>query len=117
MTKKNVFLFFPPLKQGEVHPHGTPWRYFSNKCRCAPCTKAATRYSKEIRHERYEVPYEQKPHGTKNGYTNYGCRCPECTEAMRLWRRNHTPSPEAQQRRKEYVKAYKVRKRQEAANG
>jgi len=99
------------------YPHGHPWRYYSQGCRCDLCTKNATFYSLVVRRERYaNTPYDKIPHGTKNGYTNYGCRCDDCRKGIREWQRNHTPSPEAVARRKAYLKAYKARKKQERAN-
>lgn len=64
-----------------VAKHGTTTRYYTYKCRCSKCRKAAREYMRELRVRlRDQAVTEGKiPHGTVNGYENYGCRCERCT--------------------------------------
>jgi hypothetical protein len=80
-----------PKRGNNTYPHGNHNRYFSDKCRCPLCTKAATEYSKTKRYQRYLTPHELIPHGTANGYKNYKCRCKPCQKAMRDYQRKYDP--------------------------
>jgi hypothetical protein len=66
-----------------VAPHGTTTRYYTYKCRCTRCRKAAREYMQTLRARlrNPETVARKIPHGTVNGYENYGCRCERCTKA------------------------------------
>lgn len=58
--------------------HGTVTRYYTLKCRCEKCRKAAREYMRTLRTKLKTTP--KIPHGL-NGYENYGCRCSKCVKA------------------------------------
>ena len=101
-----------PKTNPKVYDHGDPWCYFSDGCRCAPCTAAATAYSKTKRYERYATDPARIPHGTANGYKNYGCRCVPCRKAVRAYQRRYVESPEAKARRNERKRKKRAEARQ-----
>jgi thymidine kinase len=63
-----------------VAKHGTTTRYYTLKCRCSKCRKAAREYMRDLR-AKLRAPEAKIPHGTVNGYENYSCRCERCTKA------------------------------------
>lgn len=62
--------------------HGTLTRYYTLKCRCDRCRKAARDYMRDLRAKLKALPFDEKPHGTVAGYQNYGCRCEKCVRAQ-----------------------------------
>ena len=68
--------------------HGTRANYLRGRCRCEECTKAASKYIKDMRdlHKTRKVPATAK-HGTRHCYIYYGCRCADCRWASALYRR------------------------------
>lgn len=65
-----------------VAKHGTTTRYYTLKCRCDRCRKAARDYTRALRAKLRATPQEDIPHGTINAYQNYGCRCEKCVRAQ-----------------------------------
>lgn len=61
--------------------HGTVTRYYTWRCRCEKCRKAAREYMRTLRAKLRTGNEAEIPHGTVNGYVNYGCRCELCTKA------------------------------------
>lgn len=62
--------------------HGTVTRYYTLKCRCDKCRKAAREYMRDLRAKLRAAPREEVPHGTVTGYQSYGCRCDRCVRAQ-----------------------------------
>lgn len=68
------------MKHRRLARHGTITRYFTQKCRCAKCRKAAREYTRTWREKNKALPKTKIPHGA-SGYLNYGCRCEICSTA------------------------------------
>lgn len=78
--------------------HGTAYTYGNLGCRCDECRAAQREVRRRQRRARGVKPQRQAQHGTTSMYTAHKCRCDECRQA---WA--------------DYWKAYRARKRQEAA--
>lgn len=66
--------------------HGTTTRYYTYKCRCTKCRKAAREYMRTLRAQLKAAPGSEIPHGA-SGYENYGCRCEICIRGKKRSRR------------------------------
>ena len=66
--------------------HGTTTRYYTYRCRCTKCRKAAREYMQTLRAKMRQTPEGEIPHGA-SGYENYGCRCEICIKAKQKSRR------------------------------
>ena len=83
------------------YSHGDYRMYFIKGCRCEPCRKAATEYSRNLRHAHKVNPPKNIVHGRATTYKHFGCRCKPCGMAMREYQRGYTESAEAKARRNE----------------
>ena len=83
------------------YTHGDYRMYFIKGCRCEPCRKAATAYSRTIRHEHKSNPPKDIVHGRATTYKHFGCRCEPCLVAVREYQRRFTESAATKARRNE----------------
>ena len=66
--------------------HGTAGGYTNRKCRCEPCTKAATKDNRDrLNRNNQSITGDETWHGTSRGYKTFGCRCEACKE----WSHHH----------------------------